>query len=128
TGKVGIATFVMRSKEKLALLRATDKVIILHRLHFSEEIRDVQELNLTENATFKGKELEMAVSLINQLSDTFDITTYKNTYSEELLQIIRQKAKGVKKPKSKLKVVHHKSKDLMSQLKASLEMKQGKAS
>lgn len=128
TGKVGIATFVMRSKEKLALLRATDKVILLHRLHFHEEIRDVKELNLNENATYKGKELEMAISLINQLSDTFDITVYKNTYSDELMQIIKQKAKGIKKPKSKMKVVHRESKDLMSQLKASLELKHGKAS
>lgn len=128
TGKVGIATFVMRSKEKLALLRATEKVILLHRLHFEEEIRDVKELNLSANATYKGKELDMAVTLINQLSDKFDITAYKNTYSEELMQIIKQKAKGVKKPKSKMKIVHSKSRDLMSQLKASLETKHGKAS
>jgi DNA end-binding protein Ku len=128
TGKVGIATFVMRSKEKLALLRATDKVILLHRLHFQEEIRDTKELNLTKEATFKGKELEMAISLINQLSDTFDIAAYKNTYADDLMKIIMQKAKGVKKPKTKMKVVHSKSKDLMTQLKASLELKHGKAS
>ncbi len=128
TGKAGIATFVMRSKEKLALLRATDKVILLHRLHFHEEIRDSRELNLNEKATFKGKEIEMAISLINQLSGTFDITAYKNTYSGELMQIIKQKARGVKKPKSKMKVVHRETRDLMSQLKASLELKHGKAS
>jgi DNA end-binding protein Ku len=128
TGKAGIATFVIRSKEKLALLRATEKVIILHRLHFDEEIRDTKDLNLSESASFKPKEVDMAVSLINQLSEKFDIKAYKNTYSEELMQIIKQKAKGVKKPKSKMKVVHSKSKDLMSQLKASLEMKHGKAS
>jgi DNA end-binding protein Ku len=128
TGKAGIATFVIRSKEKLALLRATEKVIILHRLHFDEEIRDTKDLNLSENATFKAKELEMAVSLINQLSEKFDIKAYKNTFSEELMQIIKQKAKGIKKPKSEMKVVHSKSKDLMSQLKASLEIKHGKAS
>jgi DNA end-binding protein Ku len=44
------------------------------------------------------------------------------------MEIIRQKAKGVKKPKSKMKVVHSNSRDLMSQLKASLELKHGKAS
>jgi DNA end-binding protein Ku len=128
TGKVGIATFVIRSKEKLALLRATDKIIILHRLHFAEEVRDTKDLNLPEKGTFKPKELDMAVSLINQLSEKFDITAYKNTYSEELMQLIRQKAKGIKKPKSKMKVVHKDSGDLMSQLKASLEVKHGKAS
>jgi DNA end-binding protein Ku len=128
TGKVGIATFVMRSKEKLALLRATKEIIILHRLHFSEEIRETSELKLSSDATFKGKELEMAISLINQLSEKFDIKAYNNTYSDQLLQIIKQKAKGVKKTNAKMKVVHSKSTDLMSQLKASLERKHGKAS
>lgn len=127
TGKVGIASFVMRSKEKLALIRATEKLIVLHRLHFYEEIRDVKDLNLTEKSAFKGKEIEMAVSLINQVSDKFDITAYKNTYSEELMKIIEQKARGIKKPKVKMDVVHSKSTDLMSQLKASLELKQRKA-
>jgi DNA end-binding protein Ku len=126
TGKAGIASFVMRSKEKLALLRATEKIILLHRLHFYEEIRNIKDLNLTEKVTFKGKEIEMAISLINQVSDKFDITAYKNTYSEELMKIIEQKAKGIKKPKAKMKVIHSKSTDLMSQLKASLDLKLGK--
>jgi DNA end-binding protein Ku len=128
TGKAGIATFVLRSKEKIALLRATSNAIILQRLHFYQEIRDSKELNLSESGTFKGKELDMAVSLIDQLSGKFDIKAYKNTYTEELLEIVRKKAKGAKIPKSKMKVVHSKSGDLMSQLKASLQMKHGKAS
>jgi DNA end-binding protein Ku len=128
TGKAGIATFVIRSKEKLALIRATDKVILLHRLHFNEEIRNTKDLNISEKAVFRDKEITMAVSLINQLSEKFDITAYRNTYSEELLQIIKQKARGGRKPRAKMKVVHSKNKDLISQLKESLELKHGKAS
>jgi non-homologous end joining protein Ku len=43
------------------------------------------------------------------------------------MKIIEQKARGIKKPKVKMDVVHSKSTDLMSQLKASLELKQRKA-
>ena len=121
TGKVGIATFVMRSKESLAVLRPDNKVLVLNRIRFEEDIRDPKELTLPENTTVKPAELQMAVSLINQLSRKFDIAKYKDTYREELMKLIHAKAKGKKIEAPKMKVVHSKTQDLMSQLKASLE-------
>ncbi len=120
TKKVGIATFVMRSKESLAILKGNEKVIILNRIRFEEEIRDSKELNLPAKAEVKANEVKMAISLIEQLTGKFDISKYKNTYSDELLKVIKAKAKGVKIKEPKLKVVHGKTKDLMEQLKASL--------
>jgi len=118
--KVGIATFVMRSKESLAILKGSEKVIILNRIRFEEEIRDVKDLKLPPKSEIKANELKMAISLIDQLSGKFDISKYKNTYSDELMKVIKAKAKGVKVKEPKLKVVHTKTKDLMEQLKASL--------
>jgi len=120
SGKVGIASFVMRNKEGLAILRPSDKVIILNRIRFHEEIRDASDLTLPAKADVKANELKMAISLINQLSGKFNIAQYKDTYSAELLKVIKAKSKGKPVKVSKLKVVHSKSKDLMSQLKASL--------
>ncbi len=128
TGKVGIATFVMRNKEHLAVLKATEDVLILNQLRFSEEIRDVKELALPADAAVKPAELKMAISLISQLSGKFDITAYKDTYTSQLLKLIKAKAKGSKPAAAPLKVVHSKAKDLMSQLKASLSTKPKKAS
>jgi len=120
TKKAGISTFVMRNKESLAILRATDKVIILNRIRFEEEIRDPAELALPAKTEIKAGELKMAVSLIDQLSGKFDIKQYKDTYTAELLKVIKAKAKGVKTKEPKMKVVHSKAKDLMEQLKESL--------
>jgi len=128
TKKVGIATFVMRSKETLAILKADKKVIILNRIRFQEEIRDPSELNLPAKVEVKPAELKMAVSLINQLSGKFDISKYKDRYSGELMKLIKARAKGTKIKTPKLKVVHSKTKDLMDQLKASLNAKHKKAS
>ncbi|MBC8034182.1 MAG: Ku protein [Chitinophagaceae bacterium] len=128
TGKVGVASFVMRSKEGLAILRATDDVIILNRIRFQEEIRDTSELNLPKKEAVKPAELKMAVSLINQLTGKFDISQYKDTYTEQLLKLIKAKAKGTKIAAPHLKVVHSKTADLMEQLKASLGNKGKKAS
>jgi len=128
TGKVGVATFVMRNKENLAVLRPNDKMILLHRLHFAQEIRKPDELDLPDSSEIKGKELQMAITLIDQTTGEFDIKQYKDTYVDELMKIIESKAKGVKKSVPKFTVVHSKSQDLMEQLKASLEMKRKKAS
>lgn len=128
TKKVGVATFVMRSKESLAILRSEKKVIVLNKIRFEQEIRSTDELALPKNTKIKPAELKMAVSLIDQLTEKFDISKYKDSYTAELMKVIKAKSKGKKVKSPKMKVVHGKAKDLMGQLKASLEEKRKKAS
>ncbi|MEP6583726.1 MAG: Ku protein, partial [Ginsengibacter sp.] len=123
TKKVGVATFVMRSKESLAILRPDKDVIVLNRIRFEEEIRDTDELVLPKNTDVKPAELKMAITLIDQLTAKFDISKYKDTYNGELLKLIKAKASGKAIKVPEMKVVHSKTKDLMEQLKASLEVK-----
>lgn len=120
TKKAGVATFVMRNKEALAIIRAQDDVIVLNKIRFEEEIRDKEELKLPSKAEIKPTELKMAISLIDQLSGKFDISKYKDTYTAELLKVINAKAKGIKIKVPQMKVVHSKANDLMQQLKESL--------
>jgi len=128
TKKVGISTFVLRNRESLGILKASGKVIVLNRIRFEEEIRDPGELDLPAKAEIRSAELKMAIHLIEQLSRKFDIGKYKDTYSDELMKLIKAHAKGKKIKAPKLKVVHSRSKDLMEQLKASLGTKHKKAS
>lgn len=128
TGKAGVASFVMRNKEALAILRVSENIIILNKIRFQQEIRDKKELSLPAKSAIKPGELKMAITLINQLSGKFDINKYKDNYSAQLLKLIKAKAKGRKTAPPHLKVVHKKTKDLMSQFKASLETKKKKAS
>ncbi|MEP6926202.1 MAG: Ku protein [Ginsengibacter sp.] len=128
TKKVGVASFVMRSKESLAILRPDKDVIVLNRIRFEEEIRNSDELTLPKNTEVKPAELKMAITLIDQLTAKFDISKYKDTYNEELLKLIKAKAGGKKITVSEMRVVHSKTKDLMEQLKESLEVKRKKAS
>jgi DNA end-binding protein Ku len=126
--KVGVAEFVMRNKEALAIVKPYKKVIVLNRIRFEEEILASDKLQLPPIEKTKTKELEVAKQLIEHLTEKFDISKYRDTYSEKLLQIIYEKAKGKKRQKlpPKPKIVHHKSEDLMSILKASLEQKKRK--
>ncbi len=129
TGKVGVATFVMRNKENLAIIKVSGEALILTKMRFAEEIRNSKELELPLKSTVKPAELKMAISLINQLSGKFTISKYKDQYTAQLLKTIKAKAKGKKTTTSSpLKVVHSKAKDLMAQLTESLNTKRKKVS
>lgn len=120
--KMAVGSFVMRTKENLCLLKAESDMILLLKIRFEEEIRDYSELNIPKDIQIKAPELKMAISLIDQLSPRkFSLDKYKDTYDEELMKIIKLKAKGTRIPQPRFKMVHSKSKDLMAQLKASLE-------
>jgi DNA end-binding protein Ku len=125
TGKVGLGTYVLRNKETLGLIKPHEDVLVLNKIRFAEEIRDTKELDVKVTKS-NPAELKMAIALINQLSGEFDITQYKDTYSSELLKLIKNKAKGKKIPAPTMRVVHSRSKDLMEQLKASLDTKKGR--
>ena len=127
TGKTGLSTFVLRSKESLALLKTSGDVLILQKIRYKEEIRETEDLKIPSAAS-KPAELKMATTLIDQLSGKFDISRYKDTYASELMKLIAAKAKGKKIAAPTMKVVHSRSKDLMEQLKASLGTKRKKAS
>ncbi|MDP4131256.1 MAG: Ku protein [Bacteroidota bacterium] len=128
SGKVGLGNFVMRNKEALCILKPMDDVIVLNKIRFAQEIRNVNEINVPGKASIKPGEMQMAQALISQLTGKFDISKYKDSYSDELLKLIHAKSKGKKQAPPQMRVVHNKSKDLMSQLKASLNVKKKKAS
>lgn len=119
SGKVGFGSFVMRNKEELVLVKPLEDVLVLNRIRWAQEIRSPKDLNIPSGES-KPAEMKMALELIKQLSGPFEIEKYKDTYSDELLKLIKAKAKG-KAPRAPLRVVHTaKSTDLLSQLKASL--------
>lgn len=120
SGKVGIAQFVMRTAAALTVLKPKGNILVLSKIRFAEEIRDIKEFKLPEKSLVKPAELKMALSLINQYTGAFNIEKYKDEYASSLLKVIKAKATGKKKAPTKLKVVHSKKQDLMEQLKASL--------
>jgi DNA end-binding protein Ku len=122
SGKVGLGSFVLRSKEKLCLVKPMNKVLVVQRIRFEQEIRDTADLKVPGSEP-KPAELKMALSLIDQLTEKFDISAWKDSYSENLMKLIRAKAKGGKVKTATVKTMHTKTSDLMSQLQASLDAK-----
>lgn len=129
TKMAGIGTFVLRDSEAIGMIRPyNENILVLNRLRFDQEIRDYSDLKIPALKTPKPAELKMAVSLIKQLSQDFDPAAYKDTYSDELMKIIKKKAKGKSiKAKKAEPAKEGKVVDLMAQLKASLQTSKSKS-
>ncbi|MDQ1855841.1 MULTISPECIES: Ku protein [unclassified Chryseobacterium] len=129
TSMVGIGTFVLRETEAIGLIRPyNEEILVLNRLRFNQEIRNYTDLKIPAQKAPKPAELKMAVNLIEQLSQEFDPAMYKDTYSDELMKIIKQKAKGKNiKAKKVQPAKEGKVIDLMAQLKASLSSSKSKS-
>ena len=97
TNKVGVAKVVIRNKQHLAALRAHDGVLILETMYYADEIRQPESVDGKAGKLQKA-EVEMAKSLVENLSHKFKPEKYDDTYRKELLQLIRKKAKGQKLP------------------------------
>lgn len=120
TGKVGVAKFVMKNREHLSVLKPYNEIFLLNQLRFKEEIRETAPLRKPNKEEIKKDELNIALQLVNHLSEQFKPEKYKDTYTEELRQIIEEKAKGkvvVRAPEPTATEIE----DLMATLRASLE-------
>ena len=119
--KVGIAKFIFRNKEHLGVIKPMKNILVLNQLRFASEVRAIKDLEIPETESNK-KEVEMALKLIEQLTNPFNPEQYTDTYTEEMLHIIDQKVKGIK-PSKKKEASEKPSKvhDIMSLLKASLK-------
>jgi DNA end-binding protein Ku len=123
TGRVGIAKVVIRNKQHLACLRPWEKVLVLETMYYAEEVRRPEEevADVAEGRLRKA-EVEMAKSLVENLSTEFDPERYDDTYRSELLELIRSKAEGTPLPEPREEeapVV-----DLMQALRESVERTQ----
>ena len=96
TGKAGIAKVVIRNKQHLAALRALDGVLVLETMYFADEVRKPEKVD--GKGKLQKAEVEMAKSLVENLSADFKPEKYDDTYRKELLSLIRKKAKGAKLP------------------------------
>lgn len=66
----------------------------------------------------------MALTIIDQLTDKFEPSKYKDTYKEELVKIIKKKVSekpGAKAPAPRKRKTAAPKDDLLAQLKASLD-------
>jgi DNA end-binding protein Ku len=124
TGKVGIARFVMRSKQYLCAIRPKDGKLLLSTMVYADEVNspaEIKEFEAVEAVDLSDRELNMAKQLVESLAAGFQPEQFQDTHREKVLELIERKAAGetglveVPQAPSEDKVV-----DLMAALEASV--------
>lgn len=116
-----ICKIVLKDREQLAALDPFGSTMLLSTLYWPDEIRDVADLDIPEQAAeFKDSELAMARQLVEALTGDFEATRYKDEYREALLNVIEQKVAGQPVEVPEAEVESSKLTDLMAVLEASV--------
>ncbi|OLD46145.1 MAG: Ku protein, partial [Armatimonadetes bacterium 13_1_40CM_3_65_7] len=124
TGRAAVAKVAIRDKENLCLVRPYQDVLSMETMFYANEIRSTEDI-ATDGAKVSPKELQMAVSLIENLSDSFDAERYEDGYQAALKQVIDAKVQGAPLPQAPTEI-GAKVVDLMEALRASVEQSKKK--
>lgn len=96
--KVGIASVVMRTKQHLCALVCVGDAIVLNTLRYADELRPTDDLDLPGStlkaAGISDKELKMALSLVEGMSETWQPEQYHDSYREDVLALVKKKIKA----------------------------------
>jgi DNA end-binding protein Ku len=117
---VGIAKVSFRDKEHLAALRFKDEVFVLETMFWPDEIRAAEFEEFSKDVKVRPQEVQMAQTLIENLTEEWDPEEFHDEYREALFEIVEKKVAGeeitIQPEAEPTKVV-----DLMEALKASVE-------
>lgn len=119
--KVAVAKFILRTKENLAILKPEGDVLILNQIRYQSEVRESDGLNLPGADEVKESELDLALNLVNQLTQQFEPDKYQDTFTAEIKRIIEQKAQGMTPEVVGAAPEQTKDDDLLASLRASIE-------
>ena len=89
-----IARYVFHDRQQLGALRIRDGVITLENMYFADEIRPTTGIVPKKLPRVDKRELEMAGTLVERFTSSFDHERYKDEYRAKLLKIVKQKQKG----------------------------------
>jgi len=93
-GRIAIATVVIRTRQHLCALVSVGDGIIMNTLRYATEIRNPEDLKLPGHSGITDKELKMALSLVEEMSEKWNPKGYHDTYREDVLKLVEKKVKA----------------------------------
>jgi DNA end-binding protein Ku len=120
TDKTAICKIVLKDREQLAALNPYTRTMLLTTLHWPDEVRSLEELNIPDEAIeVKPAERKMAEQLIASMTGDFSADDYRDDYRQALMAVIEAKVGG-EQPVPAQKVEPTRIGDLMAALEASV--------
>lgn len=135
TGKVGISSLAIRTREHLAMIEARDGVLVVHTLRYPDEVRTPEDVGISKigKAGLAPKEIQMAVQILEGMTESFKPSKHSDRYRKSVMKLVKQKIaagaiheitpdeKPEREPAKGGKII-----DLMPLLRQSLERSGGK--
>jgi DNA end-binding protein Ku len=119
-GKSAICKIVLKDREQLAALNPFNTTMLLTTLHWPDEVRALDELNLPEDQIeIKASEKKMAEQLVASMTGDFSADEYHDDYRQALMAVIERKVAG-EKPEPATRTEPTNITDLMAALEASV--------
>lgn len=94
TRKAGIAKVVIRTRQHLAAVKANGDALVLELMHFADELVDAKTLKIPAARAPGRREVEMATTLVDQMTEKWDPHRYTDEYASALMKLIRHKVKS----------------------------------
>ncbi|MCJ1680763.1 Ku protein [Streptomyces sp. APSN-46.1] len=99
SGKIAVTKIAIRSRESLAVLRVHEDTLVLQTCLWPDEVRPAAGVAPEGEVKIRPQELQMARSLMDMLSQDFDLSTLHDEYQETLQQVIEARLQGVEPPR-----------------------------
>lgn len=132
-GRYALARLVVRTRQYVAAVYPWERVLVVHLLRYAHELRDAKELDLPAalpRGAASSKEMAMAEKLVASMEEEWRPEEFKDEYRDELLALIRKKARTGKEIEVDTAPQEEKPKgevvDLMALLKQSVTERGGK--
>ncbi|MGA5817967.1 Ku protein [Kitasatospora sp. NPDC094028] len=126
SGRIAVTKIALRTRESPAVLRVHEGTLVLQTCIWPDEVRPAAGIAPEEDVTVRPQELKMARSLMDTLSEDFDLSQLHDDYQEALQQVVSARLEGVELPhEEEAGEAPDNVIDLMEALRSSLKQARG---
>lgn len=96
SGRIGVAKFVLRSKQRLAAIEAIGDALVLSTMRFRDELARLEEYDFPPSKEVPKKQLQLAQRLIEEFAAEWDPEKYTDDYRENIMKVVEAKRERTK--------------------------------
>ena len=98
SGKVAVASVVVKTRQHLAAVLVHDRILVLDVLRYASELREPSKLRVPgtplKALRISDRELKMAERLVAEMTEDWDPDRYHDEYRDELLAFIKKRSRA----------------------------------
>lgn len=94
SSKAGIGRIILRDKEDVVLLAPYKKAIIMYKLRYPEELRNVDNVPHLGDEEVDEAQLKLAETLVNSMETPFGQVDFDDRYRDALMELVDEKVSG----------------------------------